>query len=79
VQAFTYGVQEWKYHLTKSTNDADEFAGRRVLVTSGTDGVGKTIADRFLQGHATVVTTARRQGPEPKNLICECYVRNCED
>src|SRR5215471_2902845 len=34
--------RRWKYHFTKSTNHADEFTGRRVLVASGTNGVGET-------------------------------------
>src|SRR6267142_7137422 len=37
----------------------DEFRGKRVLVTGGTKGAGKAIADRFLQGGATVIITAR--------------------
>jgi hypothetical protein len=36
-----------QYHLTKSTNDADEFTRKRVLATGGTNGAGKAIADRF--------------------------------
>lgn len=38
---------------------AGEFTGRRVLVTGGTKGTGKAIADRFLRGGALVITTAR--------------------
>lgn len=41
------------------TNDPGEFKGERVLVTGGTKGAGKAIADRFLQGGATVAITAR--------------------
>lgn len=36
-----------------------EFNRKRVLVTGGTKGAGKAIADRFLQGGAIVITTAR--------------------
>ncbi len=43
----------------KNIFSADEFSGRRVLVTGGTKGAGKAIADRFQQGGATVIITAR--------------------
>ena len=78
LQASPTALERWKYRLTKSTNDADEFTGRRLLVTSATNCLGKTIADRFLQGDATVVN-GLPAGYEAKNLICECYVRNCSD
>ena len=39
--------------------DPREFSGKRVLVTGGTKGAGNAIADRFLQGGATVAITAR--------------------
>ena len=44
---------------------ADEFSGRRVLVTGGTKGAGKAIARRFQRGGATVIITAR-SGPAEK-------------
>ena len=45
--------------LPTGTNAQGEFKGKRVLVTGGTKGAGKAIADRFVQGGATVVITAR--------------------
>lgn len=37
----------------------DEFVGRRVLVTGGSRGMGAAVAQRLLDGGATVVTSAR--------------------
>src|SRR4051812_37708711 len=39
--------------------NANEFTGKRVLVTGGTKGAGKAIADRFQHDGATVIITAR--------------------
>ena len=51
---------------SKSTPDPNEFNGKRVLVTGGTKGAGKAIAERFQRGGATVIITAR-SAPEEKN------------
>lgn len=49
-----------------------EFSGKRVLVTGGTKGAGKAIADRFLQGGATVAITARCG---PTEVTAAHYIR----
>src|SRR5882757_8667844 len=51
--------------MSMSSQSAIEFNGKRVLVTGGTKGAGKAIADRFLEGGATVIITAR-SAPEQK-------------
>lgn len=43
---------------------ADEFAGKRVLVTGGTQGMGEAIVRRLAAGGATVATAARSPLPE---------------
>jgi NAD(P)-dependent dehydrogenase (short-subunit alcohol dehydrogenase family) len=43
--------------------DPAEFAGRRVLVTGGTQGMGEAIARRLAAGGARVATTARSPVP----------------
>ncbi len=47
--------------------DANEFSSKRVLVTGGTQGAGKAIAERFRESGATIIVTARSkpdQAPE---------------
>lgn len=39
--------------------DPNEFAGKRVLVSGGTKGLGRATVERFLAGCAGVVTSAR--------------------
>jgi NAD(P)-dependent dehydrogenase (short-subunit alcohol dehydrogenase family) len=39
--------------------DPREFTGKRVLVTGGSKGMGEAIVQRFINGGATVATTAR--------------------
>jgi len=47
---------------------AKELTGKLALVTGGTKGIGRAIADRLLEAGATVVVTARNH-PGDENLI----------
>ena len=51
--------------------DANEFAGRRALVTGGTKGIGEAIVTRLRQGGASVLATARNvpKDSDPKKFI----------
>jgi NAD(P)-dependent dehydrogenase (short-subunit alcohol dehydrogenase family) len=65
---------------TSSTIPAtDEFRGKRILVTGGTKGAGKAIADRFSRGGGSVVITAR-SAPEAKagNYLIEADASTSE-
>lgn len=44
--------------------DPTEFAGKRVVVSGGTKGLGRATVERFLKGGARVITAARGN-PEP--------------
>jgi len=55
--------------MAKQFNFNNELSGKIALVTGGTKGTGKAIAERLLQAGATVVITARNKpGQENKNL-----------
>ena len=45
-------------------SDPKEFAGKRVLITGGTKGLGRATVELFLTGGARVITSARAN-PEP--------------
>ena len=51
--------------------DANEFTGRRILVTGGTRGIGEAVVNRLRRGGGTVLTTARTipAGSNPERFI----------
>jgi len=53
---------------SKIRSVTNEFIGNRVLITGGTKGTGKAIADRFAAGGATVIVTARSSPEETTNI-----------
>ncbi len=65
--------------MNTSSSHANEFTDKRVLVTGGTKGVGKAIADRFQRGGATVIITARSAPTEKTdNLFIQADVSTAE-
>src|SRR5260370_13558610 len=55
--------------LAEANPDANEFNGKRVLVTGGTKDTGNAIAERFRRGGAIVIITARSAPEEKTNFI----------
>lgn len=51
--------------------DADEFAGKRILITGGTKGIGEAVVNRLRRGGGTVLATARSvpAGGNPDQFI----------
>src|ERR1700744_3313451 len=43
---------------------SQDFAGKRALITGGSRGIGAAVAQRLIDGGATVVVTARNQHEE---------------
>ncbi len=59
-------------------SDSNEFSGKRVLVTGGTKGAGKAIAERFQRGGATVIVTARSVPEEKTDNFIQADVSTAE-
>jgi NAD(P)-dependent dehydrogenase (short-subunit alcohol dehydrogenase family) len=55
-----------KTEMEQHFNFNNELSGKIALVTGGTKGAGKAIAERLLQAGATVIVTARN-APEEEN------------
>src|SRR6266436_5284880 len=51
--------------------DANEFTGKRILVTGGSKGIGEAVVNRLRRGGGTVLTTARTipTDADPKQFI----------
>ena len=51
--------------------DANEFTGKRILVTGGTKGIGEAVVNRLRRGGGTVLATARNvpTGGKPEQFI----------
>lgn len=55
--------------MEKEFNFNNELSGKIALITGGTKGTGKAIAERLLNAGATVIITARNQPEEPNEKL----------
>lgn len=55
----------------KAPSFAEEFAGKRILVTGGTKGIGEAVVNRLRSGGGTVLATARNvpAGADPEQFV----------
>src|SRR5215470_1424392 len=58
-------------NASKIPYDANEFAGKRILVTGGTKGIGEAVVNRLRRGGGTLLATARSipAGGSPEQFI----------
>jgi NAD(P)-dependent dehydrogenase (short-subunit alcohol dehydrogenase family) len=58
-------------NTSKIPYDADEFTGKRILITGGTKGIGEAVQNRLRHGGGTVLATARSvpAGGNPDQFI----------
>ena len=61
-----YFIKQTTKQMASNHNQYQDLAGKTALVTGGTKGIGKAIADKLSQAGARVIITARQQ-PEETN------------